>query len=442
MPLPNAQPEINIPFPCESANTTQDSVLEDGLPQRPFLRSSLSDTFLRGMEGVALVQDFEEEAVEEREMESSLIASPNYTEGVPSMVPRKLNQQNFYVCPSNTIIASNGDVYHVEPFQLPPPNEIANLFQELRKYKPRTESNLSDLDLKDKGNRQKSQDKEELLYGAHERPGAKMRKRFSLDFSLPETKTGAALPEQWIQRSPRQTNVDPEANEECGRARKPSDAPSEHPSFDSEECSSVKSSPSKPNSRKIGLPLRPKEPSLVSEEVDLDMSKFSILKFLHSEIFGIGEPGHLEPDAVGNISNFLHVPYKVEELIEFGFFICLDSFLFVLTILPIRLVYSLVLLAQDATLFVLNGFRHLESRTFHRTHAYDVMRGMALLFGCYTLHWLNMSIVYHFIRGQNMIKLYVLTGMMEIFNNLFGSFGKILRRTVSLMLIISRANGL
>lgn len=427
MPLPSAlSTERNVQFNSDSANTTQESVLEDGLPPRPFLRSSLSDSFLRlqGMEGgITIVPEYEEEAEDGREeKEASVIAVENYTDDVPTTtVTRKLHHQNFYVCPSNTIIASNGDVYHVEPFQLPPPNEIANLFQELRKYKPRTESNLSDLDLKDKGNRNKPQEKEELLYGAHERPGAKLRKRFSLDYSIPESKTYPPLPEQWVQRSPRHSNIDPEANEENGRDRKSSDAPS---SFDSEDCSSVKSSPSKPNSRKIGLPPRPKEPSLVSEEVDLDMSNFSIFRYLHSEIFGIGEPGHLEPDAVGNISNFLHVPYKVEELIEFGFFICLDSFLFVLTILPIRLVYSLVLLAHDAILLAMNGFQALESRVFHRTHAYDVMRGMALLFGCYTLHWLNMSIVYHFIRGQNMIKLYVLTGMMEIFNNLFGSFGR------------------
>lgn len=420
MPLPKSLPaESNIQFTCESTNTTNESILEDGFQQHPYLRTSLSDSYLhQGMEGVTLVPDYEDDTGNEVAGKEAVRVLETYQEDVPQTLIRKSERHNFYVCPSNTIIASNGDVYHVEPFQLPPPNEIANLFQELRKYKPRTDSNLSDLDLKDKGIRTKPQEKEELVYGAHERSGAKLRKRFSLDFSLPETKSHPPLPEQWIQRSPRHANVDPEANEENDRPRKASDAPS----FDS-ECSSVKSSPSKPNSRKVGLPPRPKEASLVSEEVDLDMSNFSIFKYLHSEIFGIGEPGHLEPDAVGNIRNFLHVPYKVEELIEFGFFICLDSFLFVLTILPIRLVYSLVLLTHDLVIFALNGFQALEYRKFHRTHAYDVMRGMVLLFGCYALHWLNMSIVYHFIRGQNMIKLYVLTGMMEIFNNLFGSFG-------------------
>ena len=33
------------------------------------------------------------------------------------------------VCPTNTIVASNGEVYYVEPFMMPPPHEIA-LFKE------------------------------------------------------------------------------------------------------------------------------------------------------------------------------------------------------------------------------------------------------------------------------------------------------------------------
>ena len=28
----------------------------------------------------------------------------------------------YYLCPSNTFVASNGEVYHVDPFQLPPPS--------------------------------------------------------------------------------------------------------------------------------------------------------------------------------------------------------------------------------------------------------------------------------------------------------------------------------
>lgn len=42
------------------------------------------------------------------------------------------------------------------------------------------------------------------------------------------------------------------------------------------------------------------------------------------------------------------------------------------------------------------------------------MRGLIILIVCVALNSLDMSRVYHYIRGQAMIKLYVLTGMIEV----------------------------
>jgi len=55
---------------------------------------------------------------------------------------------------------------------------------------------------------------------------------------------------------------------------------------------------------------------------------------------------------------------------------------------------------------------------------YDLMRGALMIIGFFMLQKLNMSRVYHYIRGQNMIKLYVLTSMLEIFDKLLCSFGQ------------------
>ena len=52
------------------------------------------------------------------------------------------------------------------------------------------------------------------------------------------------------------------------------------------------------------------------------------------------------------------------------------------------------------------------------------MRGVMFAVGCVALRQINMSQVYHFIRGQSMIKLYVLTSMLEIFDKLLSSFGQ------------------
>lgn len=138
--------------------------------------------------------------------------------------------------------------------------------------------------------------------------------------------------------------------------------------------------------------------------------------------------GHLHPTAVGNMDNFLTVPSKVERFIEFGFFICVDAFLYVITFLPIRVGYSLYLLVKEALGYfwwkeggIKRGGRE---GYFHRSHLYDLMRGSFMLLSCVMLQQLNMSRVYHYIRGQTLIKLYVLTAMLEIFDKLLCSFGQ------------------
>ena len=177
-----------------------------------------------------------------------------------------------------------------------------------------------------------------------------------------------------------------------------------------------------------------------SEDGIFNWKNFSLQKYLMTEMLGIGEAGHLLPTAVGNMQNFLTVPSRVEMFIVFGFFICLDAFLYVMTFLPIRVAYSLYLLFCES-LGLLTSFAQIggseikispEGRrrgmvlrgSFHRSHLYDLMRGAFMILSCYVLMQLNMSRVYHYIRGQTLIKLYVLTAMLEIFDKLLCSFGQ------------------
>jgi hypothetical protein len=61
---------------------------------------------------------------------------------------------------------------------------------------------------------------------------------------------------------------------------------------------------------------------------------------------------------------------------------------------------------------------------FHKNNGYDLMRGLFVILGCCSLYLFNMSIIYHYIRGQTMVKLYVLTAMMETLDKLLSSFGQ------------------
>ena len=52
----------------------------------------------------------------------------------------------------------------------------------------------------------------------------------------------------------------------------------------------------------------------------------------------------------------------------------------------------------------------------NRPLVYDWMRGATIAAALCCLQFLEMSRVYHYIRGQAMVKLYVLIAMVEIFD--------------------------
>lgn len=272
----------------------------------------------------------------------------------------------YYLAPSSTYVASNGEVYHIEPFQLPPPSEIAGLFAE----------------------------KSTHVSGEGKSLGGSPVRKYQSTTQTPSTRH-PSLPSEWLKTPPARSvtlNVDTQSD----------------------------------------------EPS-ANDRGDLFVfSEFSWKKFILAEVFGVGNPGHLEPNAAEHVDNFLNVPIQLEKLIFFGFFVALDSFLYAVTYLPVRMVLALIVLLDECWGWVTH-WRPLDllgppkkstasprSRfifEFPTTRQYDLMRGLLLVIGCFVLSLVNMSRVYHYIRMQNTIKLYVLTAMMEVIDKLLCSFG-------------------
>ncbi|KAJ1293885.1 hypothetical protein BS78_01G103600 [Paspalum vaginatum] len=124
--------------------------------------------------------------------------------------------------------------------------------------------------------------------------------------------------------------------------------------------------------------------------------------------------------AVGNekkrqrvYNTMFHVPWRCERLIVAGFFVCLDSFLSLLTIMPARIVVTI--------------WRVLRTRKFRRPNAADLSDYgcfVVLALGVASLQMIDISLIYHVIRGQSTIKLYVVYNVLEIFDKLCQSFGE------------------
>ena len=91
----------------------------------------------------------------------------------------------------------------------------------------------------------------------------------------------------------------------------------------------------------------------------------------------------------------------------FGFIVCFDSFLYTFTILPIRFT-----LAFGRLIF---NFLRPSSHTLPPSQKADILRAMLLLSAIVVLGPLtDASKIYHSIRGQDTIKLYVIFNALEV----------------------------
>ncbi|KAK8936770.1 Protein POLLEN DEFECTIVE IN GUIDANCE 1 [Platanthera zijinensis] len=112
-------------------------------------------------------------------------------------------------------------------------------------------------------------------------------------------------------------------------------------------------------------------------------------------------------------NTIFHVPFRCERLIFAGFFVCVDSFLSLLTIMPTRILITI--------------WRVLRTRQFQRPDAAELSDFgcfVVLVLGITALQWIDISLIYHIIRGQGTLKLYVVYNVLEIFDKLCQSLGE------------------
>ncbi|BGP19783.1 hypothetical protein JCM10213v2_007901 [Rhodosporidiobolus nylandii] len=138
--------------------------------------------------------------------------------------------------------------------------------------------------------------------------------------------------------------------------------------------------------------------------------------YLMEEIFAVEVDGE-EGIKSERVTNFLTVPKELEKIILFGVFICLDSFLYTFTILPLRaLAASFTLLYNLIHNLLLCGRSTPTRRKRHLrlSHKCDLTKAVILAGTLFFLHRItDASKMYHGVRGQETIKLYVLFNVLE-----------------------------
>ncbi|XP_040093499.1 transmembrane anterior posterior transformation protein 1 homolog [Oryx dammah] len=114
----------------------------------------------------------------------------------------------------------------------------------------------------------------------------------------------------------------------------------------------------------------------------------------------------------------MRIPRELEKLMVFGIFLCLDAFLYVFTLLPVRVFLALF------RLFTLPCYGLRDRRVLQPAQVCDVLKGVILVICYFMTHYVDYSMMYHLIRGQSVIKLYIIYNMLEVADRLFSSFGQ------------------
>ncbi|XP_037531521.1 transmembrane anterior posterior transformation protein 1 homolog [Nematolebias whitei] len=125
----------------------------------------------------------------------------------------------------------------------------------------------------------------------------------------------------------------------------------------------------------------------------------------------------------------MRIPKELEKLMIFGFFLCADAFLYIFTLLPLRVLLALLRLFTVPCC----GFRahtcpycrrSSGTRLLQPAQVCDMLKGLILVL-CFSMtHYVDYSMMYHLIRGQSVIKLYIIYNMLEVADRLISSFGQ------------------
>lgn len=169
-------------------------------------------------------------------------------------------------------------------------------------------------------------------------------------------------------------------------------------------------------------PSSPLSPSFPSNE-GIHQAPFSLWDYLREELLATDFDSHQELKWE-RVSNFLSIPLAMEkvhskfiimlsylnlyrQIIGFGFILCLDSFMYTFTILPIRFTLALYRLIVN--------FLFPSSRPLPPSQKADLLRTLLLIISVMILIPLtDASKIYHTIRGQDTIKLYVIFNALEV----------------------------
>ncbi|CAG9562531.1 unnamed protein product [Danaus chrysippus] len=124
------------------------------------------------------------------------------------------------------------------------------------------------------------------------------------------------------------------------------------------------------------------------------------------------------------VYSFIKIPQELEKFMAYGFFQCADSLLFVYTFLPLRFVMAFW--SFFTRLFrQCFGFNSQKKQSILKpAETCDVLKGSILLVCSILMCYIDTNMMYHLVKSQSVMKLYIFYNMLEVGDRLFSAFGQ------------------
>ncbi|KAL3276151.1 hypothetical protein HHI36_020870 [Cryptolaemus montrouzieri] len=121
------------------------------------------------------------------------------------------------------------------------------------------------------------------------------------------------------------------------------------------------------------------------------------------------------------VYSFMKIPMEVERFMVYGFMQCTDSFLFICTFLPSRVVLAFW---TSLTQPLCRCFGFDDGGKLTPAKICDLLRAIMLIFCSMIMCSIDPNVLYHIVKSQSIIKLYIFYNMLDVADRLFSSIGQ------------------
>ncbi|XP_039451655.1 protein TAPT1 homolog [Culex pipiens pallens] len=124
------------------------------------------------------------------------------------------------------------------------------------------------------------------------------------------------------------------------------------------------------------------------------------------------------------IYSFMKIPRELEGFMAYGVLQCADSFLYIYTFLPIRFVMALWALVTRPLARCLGRRRPSQRRLLTPAEICDLLKATIWIVCSWAMFYVDTNMLYHLIKSQSIIKLYIFYNMLEVGDRLLSAFGQ------------------